>query len=103
MKKEMQQDKDYEESLYTTVAVPATKIMADGEQVVCMELTEGLVKGVMVESMDDTTARVFVKEDSVYSVVKPNGQTKEMTGADIVSEVTKSAKEELAKALARGR
>lgn len=103
MKKEMQQERDYDQSLYTTVAVPATKIMADGEQVVCMELTEGLVKGVMVESMDDTTARVFVKEDAVYSVVKPDGQTKEMSGADIVAEATKSAKEELAKAIARGR
>ena len=101
--REKEQAKDFEESLYTTVAVPATKIMADGEQVVCMELTEGLVKGVMVESMDDVSARVFVKEDAVYSVVKPDGQTKEMTGADIVAEATKSAKEELAKAIAKGR
>ena len=101
--RDVKQERDYEESLYTTIAVPATKIMADGEQVVCMELTEGLVKGVVVESMDDTTAKVFVKEDSVYSVVKPDGATKEMTGADIVAEATKSAKEELAKAIARGR
>ena len=101
--KEKEMGQVYEESLYTTVAVPASKIMADGEQVVCMELTEGLVKGVMVESMDDISARVFVKEDAVYSVVKPDGQTKEMTGADIVAEATKSAKEELAKAIAKGR
>ena len=101
--KEKEMGQVYEESLYTTVAVPASKIMADGEQVVCMELTEGLVKGVMVESMDDVSARVFVKEDAVYSVVKPDGQTKEMTGADIVAEASKSAKEELAKAIAKGR
>ena len=103
MKKDMIQERDYEESLYTTVSVPATKIMADGEQVVCMELSEGLVKGIVVESMDESTARVFVKEDSVYSVVKPNGQTKEMSGKDIIDEATKSAREELAKSIVRGR
>lgn len=103
MKKDMRQERDYEESLYTTVSVPATKIMADGEQVVCMELSEGLVKGIVVEGMDESTARVFVKEDSVYSVVKPNGQTKEMSGKDIIDEATKSAREELAKSIVRGR
>lgn len=77
--------------------------MADGEQVVCMELAEGLVKGVVVESMDDTTAKVFVKEDATYSVVRPDGAKKEMTGAEIVAEATKSAKEEFAKSMARGR
>ena len=101
--REVTQKKDYEESLYTTVAVPSSKVMADGEQVVCMELAEGLVKGVVVESMDETTAKVFVKEDAVYSVVKPDGAKKEMTGAEIVAEATKSAKEEFAKTMARGR
>ena len=101
--KEAEQRRDYNESFYTTVAVPASKVMADGEQVVCMELAEGLVKGVVVESMDDTTAKVFVKEDATYSVVRPDGAKKEMTGAEIVAEATKSAKEEFAKSMARGR
>ena len=101
--KEAEQRLDYNESFYTTIAVPASKVMADGEQVVCMELAEGLVKGVVVESMDDTTAKVFVKEDATYSVVKPDGAKKEMTGAEIVAEATKSAKEEFAKSMARGR
>ena len=101
--KENEQRQDYAESFYTTVAVPASKVMADGEQVVCMELAEGLVKGVVVESMDDTTAKVFVKEDATYSVVKPDGAKKEMTGAEIVAEATKSAREEFAKTMARGR
>ncbi len=101
--KENEQRQDFAESFYTTVAVPASKVMADGEQVVCMELAEGLVKGVVVESMDDTTAKVFVKEDATYSVVKPDGAQKEMTGAEIVAEATKSAREEFAKTMARGR
>ena len=101
--KEKEQRQDYNESFYTTVAVPASKVMADGEQVVCMELAEGLVKGVVVESMDNTTAKVFVKEDATYSVVKPDGAKKEMTGAEIVAEATKSAREEFAKTMARGR
>ena len=56
-----------------------------------------------MESMDDTTAKVFVKEDATYSVVRPDGAKKEMTGAEIVAEATKSAKEEFAKSMARGR
>ena len=101
--KETEQKKVFEESFYTTVAVPASKVMADGEQIVCMELEEGLVKGVVVESMDDKTAKIFVKEDATYQVVKPDGSQKEMSGADIVEATAKKAKEELSKSLAKGR
>lgn len=101
--REVTQKKNFEESFYTTVAVPSSKVMADGEQVVCMELAEGLVKGVVVESMDETTAKVFVKEDATYSVVKPDGVKKEMSGAEIVEQVNKTAREEFAKTMARGR
>lgn len=94
---------DYEETLYSTVAVPVAKLMPDGEEVMCMEISEGLVKGVMIESMDSKTAKVFIKDDATYSVTKHDGTTKEMKGSDIAKSVTDSAKEAISKVAGRGR
>ena len=95
--------RDYEETLYSTIAVPVSKLMPDGEEVMCMEISEGLVKGVMIESMDSKTAKVFIKDDATYSVTKHDGTTKEMKGADITKSVTDSAKEAISKVAGRGR
>ncbi len=101
--KELKDKKDYEESLYSTVAVPVAKLMPDGEEVMCMELSEGLVKGVMIQDMDEKTAKVFIKDDATYSVVKPDGTTKEMLGSDITKAVNDSAKEAITRTAGRGR
>lgn len=101
--KELKDKKDYEESLYSTVAVPVAKLMPDGEEVMCMELSEGLVKGVMIQDMDEKTAKVFIKDDATYSVVKPDGTTKEMLGSDITKAVNDSVKEAITRTAGRGR
>lgn len=101
--KELKVKKDYEESLYSTVAVPVAKLMPDGEEVMCMELSEGLVKGVMIQDMDEKTAKVFIKDDATYSVVKPDGTTKEMLGSDITKAVNDSVKEAITRTAGRGR
>ena len=49
----MADKKEYEETLYSTIAVPVAKLMPDGEEVMCMEISEGLVKGVMIESYNE--------------------------------------------------
>lgn len=101
--KELKDKKDYEESLYSTVTVPVAKLMPDGEEVMCMELSEGLVKGVMIQDMDEKTAKVFIKDDATYSVVKPDGTTKEMLGSDISKAVNDSVKEAITRTAGRGR
>lgn len=101
--KELKDKKDYEESLYSTVAVPVAKLMPDGEEVMCMELSEGLVKGVMIQDMDEKTAKVFIKDDATYSIVKPDGTTKEMLGSDITKAVNDSVKEAITRTAGRGR
>ena len=95
--------KEYEETLYSTIAVPVAKLMPDGEEVMCMEISEGLVKGVMIESVNDKTAKVFIKDDATYSVQKHDGTTKEMKGSDIAKSVTDSAKEAISKVAGRRR
>ncbi|MDD3417627.1 MAG: hypothetical protein PHY47_27170 [Lachnospiraceae bacterium] len=101
--KELKDKKDYEESLYSTVTVPVAKLMPDGEEVMCMELSEGLVKGVMIQDMDEKTAKVFIKDDATYSVVKPDGTAKEMLGSDITKAVNDSVKEAITRTAGRGR
>ena len=77
--------------------------MPDGEEVMCMEISEGLVKCVMIESVNDKTAKVFIKDDATYSVQKHDGTTKEMKGSDIAKSVTDSAKEAISKVAGRRR
>ena len=87
------QRQSYEESLFTTVIVPVSKLMHDGDEVMCLELSEGLLRGVMVDSMDDKNANVFIKGDHQYSVVKPDGSKVEMSGKDIINSSVTDAKE----------
>lgn len=95
------QRSSYEESLYTTITVPVSKLMQDGDEVMCLELSEGLLKGVMVDAMDDKTANVFIKGDNQYSVIKPDGSKTEMSGKDIIATSFSEAKEAATKALSR--
>ncbi len=67
----------------------------------CLELSEGLLKGVMVDAMDDKTANVFIKGDNQYSVIKPDGSKTEMSGKDIIATSFSEAKEAATKALSR--
>jgi hypothetical protein len=101
--RDIKDKREYEETLYSTVAVPVAKLMPDGEEVMCMELSEGLVKGVMIQNMDEKTAKVFIKDDATYSVVKPDGSTKEMLGSDIAKSVNEFVKEAVSRNVGRGR
>lgn len=95
------QRQDYEETMYATMTVPAAKVMQDGEEVMCLELSEGLLKGVMVDSMDETSANVFIKKDNQYSILKPDGAVAEMSGRDILSSIAGEGKEAETKTAAR--
>ncbi len=89
--------RDYEETLYSTITVPASKVMPNGEEVMCLELSEGLVKGIQIQNLDEKQARVCIKEDATYSLIKPDGTSQEMLGMEII----KAAKDGLTEAAAR--
>ena len=101
--KEVADKRDYEETLYSTVTVPVAKVMPDGEEVMCLELSEGLVKGVMIQHVDEKTASVFLKDDATYSVIKADGSSKDMTGSEIMKSVNDSMKEAIARTVGRSR
>lgn len=95
------QRQSYEESLYTTMTVPVSKLMQDGDEVMCLELSEGLLRGVMVDSMDDKNANIFIKGDHKYSIAKPDGSVAEMSGKDLINSAMSDAKEAATKAITR--
>ena len=75
--------------------------MTDDEQVMCMELSEGLLKGIMIDSMDSKEAHVFIRGDMQYSVKAPDGKVIKMSGEDIMKSAEKTAAESVAKAATR--
>lgn len=91
----------YEESLYTVISVPVGKLMTDEEQVMCLELSEGLLKGVMLDSVDDVEAHCFIKVDATYHVTKPDGKIVDMSGEDIIKNAMEKSTESAAHTVAR--
>ena len=67
----------------------------------CLQLEEGLLKGVMVDYMDDKQAHVFIHKDNKYSVTKPDGAVAEMSGKDILSAISGEGKDAGARAVSR--
>lgn len=95
------QRRSYEESLFTTVNVPVSKLMQDGDEVMCLELAEGFLSGVIVNSMDDKNANIFLKSDYQYSIVKPDGSKVEMSGKDIIASLFSETKDAAEKVISR--
>lgn len=91
----------YEESLYTVISVPVGKLMTDEEQVMCLELSEGLLKGVMLDSVDGVEAHCFIKADATYHVTKPDGKIVDMSGEDIIKNAMEKTTESAAHTVAR--
>lgn len=89
----------YEESLFTTVTVPASAIMTDREQVLSLELTEGLFKNVELVSMDKEEAQVKIKADAIYVLEREGGKPISLTGDDVIKSLGKTAGEEASKNL----
>ena len=101
--KAITEKEDFDEAMYSTITVPVTKVMPNGEEVLCLELEEGLVQGIEISAMDEKTAKIAISDDATYSVVKPNGEVVEMSGADICKSVEEAAKETVSKVAGRGR
>jgi len=99
--KDTKQRQNYEDSLYTVISVPVTKIMTDEEEVMCLELSEGLLKGVQIDSMDAKEAHCFIRPDITYPIVKPDGAKAEMSGEDIIKSAMDKAMDGISKVAGR--
>lgn len=101
--RDAEQRQDYKDSFVTTVTVPVSKVLPDGEEIICLELAEGLVQGVSIESMTESTATISLKTDASYAVAKPDGEKIEMSGADIVGKLGGATSEDVSKVASRAR
>ena len=93
--------KAYEDSQFTIIKVDSEKLMYDEDDVLCLQTEDGLLRGVMVDSMDEKYAEIFIKGDNTYAIVQPDGKKKELYGADIIERNSESVVDAVAKAAGR--
>lgn len=91
----------YEESQYTSIRVDIDKIMYDESDVICLQTEDGLLRGVMVDSMDERFAEIFIRNDNSYSLVQPDGKQIKMSGAEIIDKNAESIVDSISKAAGR--
>ena len=96
-KKDKKQADNYDESLYTTVTVPATSVMKDGEGKLSLELAGGLVSGVPVTSVSKKSATLKINSDDIFEIKSSEGEVSKIKGVDILTELTSGKDREQAK------
>ena len=100
-KENEQVKKDYEESQYTTIRVDTDKIMYDENDELCLQMEEGLLRGITVDTMNEKYAEVFIKGDNTYALIQPDGKKKDLYGAEIIEMNAESVVDAVAKAAGR--
>ena len=99
---DMKRKKDFKDSQYTRVTVDTDRIMYDEEDVLCLQTKDGLLRGVMVDSMDERYSRIFIDAENLYAVKMPDGEKLHILGEDIIAKEN-SALKEIAQRTAGGR
>lgn len=89
---EAKQRAAYDRSMYATVSVPATSIMASGDQIISLELAEGLLEGVSIGETKDGQIPVTIKRGQNYMLEHADGSKEKVKGTDAI-EMLKGAKE----------
>ena len=75
--------------------------MYDESDVICWQTEDGLLRGVMVDSMDERFAEIFIRNDNSYSSVQPDGKQIKMSGAEIIDKNAESIMDSISKAAGR--
>ena len=99
--KEAEVKADYDNSQFTSMRVDANRMMYDKEGILCLQMDEGLLYGVVVDSMDEQYAQVFIKGDNAYSLIQPDGKQLKMSGAEILEKNEATVASDIAKAAGR--
>ena len=75
--------------------------MYDESDVICLQTEDGLLRGVMVDSMDERFAEIFIRNDNSYSLVQPDGKQIKMSGAEIIDKNAESIVDSISKTAGR--
>ena len=92
-KHDKKQADSYDESLYTTITVPAATVMKDGDGKLSLELAGGLVSGVPVTSASKKGATLKINSDDIFEMKSPDGEISKIKGSDIIAELSGKSKE----------
>ncbi len=77
----------YAKSFYSTVTVPSTSIMPNENQILSLELDDGLVEGVSLVGMDSDSAKISIRSDENYTFTDDKGRERILTGEDIIKSI----------------
>ena len=99
IKRDKEQADRYDESLYTTITVPAAAVMSDGEGKMSLELAGGLVSGAPVTSANKKMATLKINSDDIFEMKKPDGEVSSIKGKDIIAELTSTKSKDESKAM----
>lgn len=96
---EAKQRAAYERSMYATFSVPATSIMASGDQIVSLELAEGLLEGVSIGETKDGQIPVTIKTGHNYMLEHTDGTKEKVKGTDAIDmlKASKDASESISR------
>ena len=63
---------------------------SDGEQVLSLELANGLVKDIELASMNSEEAQVKIKSDAYYKLERTNGGESLINGEEVLAAIEKN-------------
>ncbi len=93
----------YVRSFYSTVTVPAESVMPSENQVLSLELDDGLVEGVSLIGIDSDNAKISIRSDEKYAYIGADGKEKTLTGDEILKALEGKAKgESVTKTVSKG-
>jgi len=100
--KNQKETEDFEDALYSKMTVDSSRLLYDGENILCIETPDGLLRGAMVDHVDENSAEIFIKTDNTYQLIKPDGKKTEISGAELIEKNSDAIKDAV-KAVRKGR
>lgn len=77
----------YAKSFYSTLTVPSTSIMPNENQILSLELDDGLVEGVSLVGMNSDSAKISIRSDENYTFTDGKGRERTLTGDEIIKAI----------------
>lgn len=82
--KNLRETRDFEDAMFTKITISSDQLLYDDENILCVETEDGLLRGVMVDHVDEKSADIFIKTDNTYQLTKPDGKKAEISGAELI-------------------
>ena len=75
--------------------------MYDDDDMLCFQTEDGLLRGIIVDSIDENQAEIIIKGDNPYTLVQPDKKKKALYGVDIIERNSESIVDTIAKTSGR--